>query len=1833
MCVPVATATVPSRFPTHRPTPATLLLLVAFVMLGSGLVSARPAHAQAPPPICTSGCKLPPIITITPFSGSITVPRLGVTVDWCDSIPISSHTIKLNGTDVTAQFTYTSGTSHGGCHVHTVSSDTIVLGSGTDSLLATAFSSNNGNLGFDTTIAVYSVAPVSVSVTAQTPLLTLPTSTNATAVFTVTNTGGTSETAALTTSCPSPVTSCSLSAPGPMVLAVGVSQTDTMHLTTSSSAGTGAVKLTATVAGTPSGATGAAETDVTVTALVGHGVQLTAVNPGTLRDPGYCLEVGLRRGVAVSCGDLRYVHALPAVRTYERGHAPVLIYQSQTAHPFLIVPALVTADTSHGTIDSVVVQLKSGGVTLDRARIIGSPSPFAHGVAQRVVLGVDEDSTPTGTIAYFVTASTYAGASHTSDSASGLGAVQSAHCAHAGCGWTVGGLEQLTFYGAGASGSLLWTAGGGDVRYYQPAATRWVWRTDTLDRRDSIRFDSTNSIYLRNAPHGAQVVFDNLGRQVQTIDRLGRITTFAYTTPTSFDVLKITIPTATADTAFDYRFYYNASTKYLDSVTAPGPRGVRRRVALEHDASGQVHQIVDPDGTTDSLLYSATVSALLTTIRDKRGTWTTVAYDSALKVRTVVVDTAGSTPLRISRTFIAQQSKGFHAALVPDSAFTTLIGPRADTTRLWLDRFGGPLRTRDALGHLTIVVRANAQYPGLVTRAKFANGQVLAATYDGRGNVASATDSSTFQGGQYATTSYLADQKWDFDTLTTLALGEFVHSHLDPNTGNRLWQQDGRGAVGQVTFTYDAAHMLSKVTDARGGVDTILYDPVRYDVTSTRTPLFIYTSFYTDSIGRDTLVLTPIDLGQNYVSSVHTTYDAMGRDSIVVTRAPAIGTGTAPESVTVTTRYNAEGQADSVVRWAAPDPGLIGKLTSRWHYDPAGRVISRLPTDAMADSLILDAAGNAIVLLTRRGNVDSMSYDLLNRVVQRTTAAVTYNDYASPAWFLNVGNGYPEDSTHFPYYPTDMSGGTRHYTIARDLAVFAYDAVGYTVQADNNDAQVRRAYNQNGTLATDTLRIRTIARVDSGGDFTTHQYVTGYLYDREKRRTELLAPANVAYRVPAGHVYNAVTYAYDAKTGALTSVVDPVGHTTTYYDGPSNNLDSLNLPGQLHEVYHYDAEDKLVLDSVITRAPTHASPSVYHFESVLRAAGLSYDARSKVVFATNTHTYKDTVTSAYTPLGQVNTTVLRGGFTGPDQVQHLYSFAEASNVDALGNKMNDTAKIAPTDSYQGINNNIFSFLFENGSAFSSLMGGTRSQDTTTYVATTGRVAAFKNTAAVSGGPNPTARTLYTYDASGNVTKTEPDLNAGDNVRLVTLMYYGADEKLRVSDARNVAENVGSETAETIAIAFEEYRYDALGRRVWSRARKWCKGEIGDCYAANTRRTVFDGDQELLEITAPGDSIHYIDSASSSFLTRTGNTTDWEADTAHYVHLAESGTVQLPGKAAGGHGVSINEFYGRVLYIQGRDAEHPLEIIRLNFTTEDVTHVAPHCYQMLDTLVFVPAYSWRGAADNGSMGDGTAATAQTCFSGFFIDPPWTNVFHLWAHTPFAYGWYGSHAQFGLDASGLLNRRNRYYESRTGRFTQEDPIGLAGGVNAYAFAGGDPVSYDDPFGLCPVTAQDPRPCTPMEQVAMNLGNMAPAINHAVAGFALVGAAGGAVGGGVAIAGGGAAASAGFIRLAGSGAGRSLLPAVPHAIAGLERLAKQFGVSGTQIANQALRFGTRMIDNLEENAGNINNIIPRLDGRAGFIRVTTDPTASRIISAGLQRAAEVPNGIESGRFTPIP
>ena len=49
------------------------------------------------------------------------------------------------------------------------------------------------------------------------------------------------------------------------------------------------------------------------------------------------------------------------------------------------------------------------------------------------------------------------------------------------------------------------------------------------------------------------------------------------------------------------------------------------------------------------------------------------------------------------------------------------------------------------------------------------------------------------------------------------------------------------------------------------------------------------------------------------------------------------------------------------------------------------------------------------------------------------------------------------------------------------------------------------------------------------------------------------------------------------------------------------------------------------------------------------------------------------------------------------------------------------------------------------------------------------------------------------------------------------------------------------------------------------------------------------------------------------------------------------------------------------------------------------------------------------------------------------------------------------------SGLFANWHRFYDPRTGRYTQGDPIGLGGGLNRNTFGAGNPLSNSDPNGL--------------------------------------------------------------------------------------------------------------------------------------------------------------------------
>lgn len=145
-----------------------------------------------------------------------------------------------------------------------------------------------------------------------------------------------------------------------------------------------------------------------------------------------------------------------------------------------------------------------------------------------------------------------------------------------------------------------------------------------------------------------------------------------------------------------------------------------------------------------------------------------------------------------------------------------------------------------------------------------------------------------------------------------------------------------------------------------------------------------------------------------------------------------------------------------------------------------------------------------------------------------------------------------------------------------------------------------------------------------------------------------------------------------------------------------------------------------------------------------------------------------------------------------------------------------------------------------------------------------------------------------------------------------------------------------------------------------------------------------------------------------------------------------------------------DYYGKVLYVHGGEIDQPLAIIRKSHPSE--SFVVPHA-------------DYRGTYLDGTDENRNRVSCAP-YSYGCVNIDWPGWYRRTYHDSAERGlseWFGSLIFSQQDATGLMYKRNRYYDPHTGRFTQTDPVGLAGGLNLYGYANGDPVTFSDPFGL--------------------------------------------------------------------------------------------------------------------------------------------------------------------------
>jgi RHS repeat-associated protein len=163
----------------------------------------------------------------------------------------------------------------------------------------------------------------------------------------------------------------------------------------------------------------------------------------------------------------------------------------------------------------------------------------------------------------------------------------------------------------------------------------------------------------------------------------------------------------------------------------------------------------------------------------------------------------------------------------------------------------------------------------------------------------------------------------------------------------------------------------------------------------------------------------------------------------------------------------------------------------------------------------------------------------------------------------------------------------------------------------------------------------------------------------------------------------------------------------------------------------------------------------------------------------------------------------------------------------------------------------------------------------------------------------------------------------------------------------------------------------------------------------------------------------------------------------------------------------NRIFGRVLYVHGLLVDQPLAITRVNYADASDFHTGTVTWQVYAPFSIIPLWNSAGRGNRYVMG----GTADPGGDYLCVDEDQYRCAEVGLDKgEFPYSrsgadasvWQGTVLVDKADATGTYYRRNRSYDPNTARFTQEDPIGLAGGMNLYGFAGGDPVNFSDPFG---------------------------------------------------------------------------------------------------------------------------------------------------------------------------
>lgn len=741
-------------------------------------------------------------------------------------------------------------------------------------------------------------------------------------------------------------------------------------------------------------------------------------------------------------------------------------------------------------------------------------------------------------------------------------------------------------------------------------------------------------------------------------------------------------------------------------------------------------------------------------------------------------------------------------------------------------------------------------------------------------------------------------------------------------------------------------------------------------------------------------------------------------------------------------------------------------------FDGNNNLVQKIDPLGFTNQFVYDNQNNLVKTIDPRGNVSTFGYNTNFSLIGQTNGAgdfVNYNYTTSGALAGTLAS------------KTD-SGGTTTY--------------GY----DSTYGQLISIAYPNG-LGTNTFVNSSFGDVTSRTD--GRGFITTFSYNNRRQLTNSVAPTNLVTKIAFDAVGNMasttdrrgsvtsnswsatrhllattlpstsqgtpiVTNAYDSRDWLIRST-DPLQNTTFYTNDAAGHLVATTDPLSRTTTFGFDADGhKTAITngaSEITRQSWDARGTLIRLiDGAGHTSSRAYDGAGNQIILTNRNgkTWQfqfdgaNRLTKTITPLG--NSTTLTFNHQGL-----LASLKDAKNqtttnsYDGKGRLTSRADSIGATAYGYDANDNPTS-ISENGNT------NTWTYDAYNHVSSYkdvyGNLIQYKYDASGNltnlvypGGKN----VYYTYDSNNRVTSV-----VDWSGRRTTMTYDLAERLIGITrpngtyrtiayDAAGEATNILEQNTLGFPITLMRQNWDAAARMQWE-----FTAPLHNTNSMPTRTMTYDDDNELA--TFNGSSVT-VDSDGNLTLGPLTNSTFGSYTYDARNRLWNAGGVTNAYDAMNNR---IGQTFGTntSIFVVNPNVKLPQVLMRIkNGVTNYYIYGAGLLYQITQTATATNTRSYhydsRGSTvaltdDNGNVTDRIeySTYGSTTYRAGNTD------------TPFLFN-----GRYGVmtDPNGLLYMRNRFYSPYLCRFVNPDPTGFSSGMNFFAYANGNPVSYLDPSGL--------------------------------------------------------------------------------------------------------------------------------------------------------------------------